>query len=226
MERLPGVAAAHRITREAALVPDPRRLAGELAANLAKLHGVPVPHPAPQYLRTMLARDAIAHYRAYLDTLPQAYPALEWGLRWCEIHAPAREETTLIHRDYRTGNYLVDSGHLSGVLDWEFTACGNPLEDIGWLTVRYWRFARPDRVVGGIAGVDDFIPAYARASGRQVSAEDLRYWQVMGNLRWATIVLQQAERHLAGGETSLELALTGHITGQLELEILDLTGAA
>ena len=224
MQRLPGVAAGHKVTRDLKLVPDPARLAGELAANLARLHRIKPTHPGLGFLRTMLARDNIGHYRSYLDTLPRAYPVLEWGLRWCEINAPAREETTFIHRDYRTGNYLVHDGHLAGVLDWEFPAFGNPLEDVGWMCARCWRFAHPDLPVGGIAKLGDFIPEYERASGRTVSPQELNYWQVMAHLRWATIALQQVERHLSG-DTSLELALTGHIIGQLELEILKLTGA-
>jgi aminoglycoside phosphotransferase (APT) family kinase protein len=224
MERLPGVAGAHLITRDSKLTPDPARLAGELAENLARVHRIPIEHPALGFLKKALARENIAHYRAYLDTLSQAYPALEWGLRWCELNVPEREEITFIHRDYRTGNYLVHEGRLSGVLDWEFPAFGNPLEDVAWICVRYWRFARPDREVGGITGVEDFIPVYERGSGRRVSRHDLDYWQVMGNLRWAVIALQQAERHLSGTEPALELALTGHIIGQLELEILNLTG--
>jgi len=226
MQRLPGVAAGHRVTRDSNLVPDRGRLARELAENLARLHRITPAHAGLEFLRTMLARDCIAHYRSYLDTLSHPYPALEWGLRWCEINAPGREETTFIHRDYRTGNYLVHDGRLAGVLDWEFPAFGNPLEDVGWICARCWRFARPDRVVGGIAGVEDFIPEYERVSGRRVSPDDLNYWQVMAHLRWAIIALQQVERHLSGIEPSLELALTGHIVGQLELEILNLAVAA
>ncbi|MBI3918968.1 MAG: phosphotransferase family protein [Betaproteobacteria bacterium] len=224
MQRLPGVAAGHKVTRDPKLVPDRARLARELAANLARLHRIKPTHPGLGFLRTTLARDNIGHYRSYLDTLPRAYPVLEWGLRWCEINAPAREETTFIHRDYRTGNYLVHDSHLAGVLDWEFPAFGNPLEDVGWMCARCWRFARPDLPVGGIAELGDFIPAYERVSGRAVSPQELNYWQVMAHLRWAMIALQQVERHLAG-DASLELALTGHIIGQLELEILNLTGA-
>lgn len=224
MQRLPGVAAGHRVTRDEKLVPDPGQLARELAANLARLHRIKPTQPGLGFLKTMLARDDIAHYRSYLDTLSQAYPVLEWGLRWCEINAPQRQETTFIHRDYRTGNFLVHDGHLSGVLDWEFPAFGNPLEDIGWICARCWRFARPDLTVGGIAGVEDFIPEYERVSGRHVSPQDLDYWQVMAHLRWAVIALQQVGRHLSGTDPSLELALTGHILGQLELEILNLTG--
>lgn len=225
MQRLPGVAAGHQVTRDPKLVPDPAGLARELAANLARLHRITLDHPGLGFLRKMLARDNIAHYRSYLDAVPRAYPVLEWGLRWCEINAPPQEETTFIHRDYRTGNYLVHDGHLAGVLDWEFPAFGNPLEDVGWICARCWRFARPDLPVGGIAQLEDFIPEYERVSGRTVAPSDLAYWQVMAHLRWAVIALQQVERHLSGAEPALELALTGHIIGQLELEILNLTGA-
>lgn len=225
MERLPGVSAGHRLTRDSKLVPDGRRLACELAANLARLHRITPAHTGLDFLPTMLARGCIAHYRGYLDTLSHPYPALEWGLRWCEINAPQREVTAFIHRDYRTGNYLVHDGHLAGILDWEFSAFGNPLEDIGWLCARCWRFARPDLMVGGIAGVGDFLPEYERVSGRQVAPGDLKYWQVMAHLRWAIIALQQLERHLSGTQRSLELALTGHMVGQIELEVLNLTEA-
>ena len=171
----------------------------------------------------MMARDCIAHYRRYLDTLSHPYPVLEWGLRWCEINAPEREETTFIHRDYRTGNYLVHEGKLAGLLDWEFAALGNPLEDIGWICAKCWCFRHEHHIVGGVADLDDFIPAYEAASGRRVPPDALRYWQVMAHIRWAIIALQQAQRHLSGVEPSLELALTGKIVAELEWDVLQLT---
>jgi hypothetical protein len=45
----------------------------------------------------------------------------------------------------------------------------------------------------------------------------------MAHLRWAVIALQQRERHRSAIEPSLELALTGHIVSDLELEVLALT---
>jgi aminoglycoside phosphotransferase (APT) family kinase protein len=222
MQRLPGIASGHRITREAALIPYPARLARELAENLAHLHAIS-PRRELGFLPTMLARDSIAHYRQYLDQLDEPHPALEWGLRWCELNAPAAEETTLIHRDYRTGNYLVDGGRLAGVLDWEFAAFGNPLEDVGWIFAKCWRFAGKRLPCGGIAGADDFLVPYQRASGRTVTPAALVYWQVMAHIRWSVIALQQAQRHLSGVEPSLELALTGRIVAELEHEIVALT---
>ena len=226
MQRLPGIASGHRITREAALVPDRAGLARELAANLARLHTIQPPQPQIGFLATTLARDNIAHYRNYLDQVPDAHPALEWGLRWCELHAPRDEETTFIHRDYRTGNYLVHDGRLAGVLDWEFAAFGNPLEDVGWIFAKCWRFAGKDRPAGGIAAARDFLAPYEETSGRTVTPEALVYWQVMAHIRWAIIALQQAARHLSGEERSLELALTGRIVAELEYEIVSLTANA
>ncbi len=223
MQRLPGIASGHRVTREAALVPDRAQLACELAENLARLHHLKPPQPKLPFLPVMLARDNVAHYRNYLDQLPNTQPALEWGLRWCEINAPRDEETTFIHRDYRTGNYLVHEGHLAGVLDWEFAAFGNPLEDVGWIFAKCWRFAGKQLPCGGIAAAADFLAPYELASGRTVTPAALVYWQVMAHIRWAIIALQQAQRHLSGVERSLELALTGRIVAELEYEILTLT---
>jgi aminoglycoside phosphotransferase (APT) family kinase protein len=226
MQRLPGVASGHRVTRDPAIVPDGARLAGELAENLARLHALTPAHPGLGFLPTMLARDCIAHYRRFLDGMNDSFPVLEWGLRWCEINAATHEETTFIHRDYRTGNYLVHNGRLAGVLDWEFAAFGNPLEDVGWIFAKCWRFAGKNRPAGGIAETADFIEPYERACGRRVTPQALVYWQVMAHLRWAVIALQQARRHLSGDEPSLELALTGHIVAELESEIVNLTGSA
>jgi aminoglycoside phosphotransferase (APT) family kinase protein len=224
MQRLPGIATGYRVARDPTLVPDRRRLARELAANLARIHAVQVSGSAASFLKRSLARENVARYRGYLDTLAEPYPVLEWGLRWCERNAPVREETTFVHRDYRTGNYLVDHGGLTGVLDWEFAGFGNPHEDVGWLFAKCWRFGQHQYPVGGVAYAEDFLAEYELRAKRPVDATALKYWQVMAHVRWAMIALQQRERHRSGAESSLELALTGHLLSDLELEILELTG--
>ncbi|MBX3717988.1 MAG: phosphotransferase, partial [Burkholderiales bacterium] len=131
----------------------------------------------------------------------------------------------LLHRDYRTGNYLVHEGRLAAVLDWEFAGWGDPREDLGWMLARCWRFSRPDREAGGVGTAADFLAGYAQGGGRETTAGETRYWQAMAHLRWAVIALEQAERHRSGAQPSLELALTAHIVPELEQEILALTEA-
>ena len=220
MEKLPGVAAGHKVVR---LKFDRIALAHELAQTAARIHAIRPPLSELPFLKTCLARDVIAACRTYLDTLDEPHPVLEWGLRWCERRAPTHEETTFVHRDFRTGNYLLHEGKFAGLLDWEFAALGNPLEDIGWICAKCWCFRHEHHIVGGVADLDDFIPAYEAASGRKVPPDALRYWQVMAHIRWSIIALQQAQRHLSGAEPSLELALTGKIVAELEWEVLQLT---
>ena len=216
-----GVAAGHLLVRDETLGgPRPallERLGEELARiqtiepGRAGLEWLPVPEPSP-------ALAAVAEYRAALDAHPKPRPALEWGLRWLEREAPETERLVLVHSDYRTGNFIVGEDGLRGVLDWEFARWGDSLEDPGWLSARAWRFNRYDRRAGGLGDLADF----ARGYGRALPPRALHYWEVMAHVRWAVIAIHQGERHSSGRQPSLELALTGRIVDEVELEILTL----
>jgi aminoglycoside phosphotransferase (APT) family kinase protein len=230
MERVPGVAAGHRLVKDDALVPDRARLARELGENLARLHLLAPPLAGLEFLGAPPhnpALERVAFYRECLDGLggAGAFPVLEWALRWCERNTPHPAPPVLLHRDYRTGNYLVHEGRLAAMLDWEFAGWGDPLEDIGWFLARCWRFGRTEREAGGIGTAHDFLAGYRHIGGRAVTLDETRFWQALAHARWAVIALQQAERHRGGAESSLELALTSHIVPELEWEILALTGA-
>ena len=128
----------------------------------------------------------------------------------------------LIHQDFRTGNYMIDAAGLTGILDWEFAAWGDPMTDIGWFCARCWRFGAEELEAGGIAPRADFYRGYEQASGRRIDAAAVHFWEAMAHIRWAVIALQQAHRHIAGGERSLELALTGRLVPELELSTIAL----
>ncbi|WP_246080717.1 hypothetical protein [Nonomuraea mesophila] len=49
------------------------------------------------------------------------------------------------------------------MLDRELAHVGDPLEDLGWLCVKSWRFGSP-LPVGGFGHYDDLIDAYERAA--------------------------------------------------------------
>lgn len=225
MRKVAGVAAGHKLVKDPGISIDRVRLAARLGEELAKIHALAPPQPTMEFLGTPSRRpaiDRITEYRRHLDALDAARPALEYGLAWAERHAPEPAAITLTHQDYRTGNYLVDENGLAAILDWEFAAWGDPDSDIGWFCARCWRFGAVDREAGGIGARADFLRGYERQSGRGVDPRRVRFWEVMAHLRWAVIALQQAERHLSGREWSLELALTGRIPAELELEVLRL----
>ncbi|PPA03623.1 phosphotransferase family protein [Pseudomonas sp. MWU12-2312b] len=226
MRRIGGTAAGHILVKDQSFAPDRVQLAEQLGRELAKIHSVTPPNAELDFLTSYdnaPATQRIARHRAFLDAHYCAYPALEWGLRWLERHAPPRDIVTLIHGDYRTGNYMVDERGLTGILDWEFAGWGDPLEDIGWFCAKCWRFGKVAAEAGGIGARADFYRGYEAVSGRRLDREAVHYWEVMAHVNWAVIAIQQAERHCSGEENSLLLALTGHIVPELEWEILNLT---
>lgn len=221
MHCVTGTAAGHKLAKAEAN----DELAAELGCNLARIHAI-TDSPDLAFVEKPLlppAEATIADYRAHLDALPDRHPAVEWGLQWLESNAPDPVTPVFCHRDYRTGNYMVDDGQLTAVLDWEFAGWNDPMEDIGWLTAKCWRFGANDREVGGIGSLGAFLAAYEAESGRRIDRDQIGYWQVMAHVRWAVIALQQADRFVTGGERNLELALTAHIVPELELEILNQT---
>lgn len=233
MRRVGGTAAGHRLVKESALGGDRVALTQRLGEEIAKIQRVQ-PSPALAFLEKPDIHPAL-HFvnksRAYLDAYHTPYPALEWGLRWLEQNVPDRaswknEQLVLAHRDFRTGNYMVDERGLTAVLDWEFAAWSHPLEDLGWLCARCWRFGQQGeaKAVGGIGAREELLAGYNRVAGTSVQPADLYYWEVFGELRWAMIAIGQGERHISGREPSLELALTSHIVPELELHILRMTG--
>src|SRR5262249_10885128 len=163
----------------------------------------------------------IAGFRAYLDR-PNPRPVLEWATHWLETHIPAPLPPVLCHRDFRTGNYMLDGPELTGILDWEFAGWGDPDEDIGWFCCQGWRFARFDREAGGITRREAFYAAYEASSGRRLEPERIRFWEVLANVRWAIIALQQSDRVLLGGAHDLSTAIIGRRAGECELELLAL----
>lgn len=224
MRRADGVAVGPRVVRDTSLGGDRDALIRRLAAELARIHAIRPdsdlaflgPPPADP------AAAAVALYRGWLDALDAANPVLEWTLAWLARQAPAEQDVAFCHRDFRTGNYMVDGAGLTAILDWEFAGWSDPHEDLAWFCTKYWRFGGTALEAGGIAHRRALVAAYESATERAVEPRRLDYWEIMSNVRWCLVALQQGERHLSGEEPSLELALVGRRPPEMEWEMLRL----
>jgi len=227
MERLEGEAIARRLLRDDRYAVARERLTGELGAAAAAIHAISL-----DGLKSLEAPDghpaeaAIAGLESELDRVGEPHPALELGLRWLRRHLPEPVPPGLVHGDLRTGNLLVDEHGLVGVLDWELCHGGDPAEDLGWLCIRSWRFGADDRPAGGFGSRDELLAAYAAAGGREVTREELRFWEAFANVRWGVICLVQAHAHLSGAVRSLERAAIGRRTCEPEWDLLAMVGEA
>ena len=125
MRHVEGVALGPKVVKDQSLGGDRKALGQTLGRELAKIHSIRPPVAELDFLNIPDAHPAInviASLRQHLDEMREIRPALEWGLRWAELNIPAPQEITLVHQDFRSGNYLLDSEGLNGILDWEFAA--------------------------------------------------------------------------------------------------------
>ena len=212
MERVDGETIGRRIVRR-----PPPALAVELAEELAKIHAIP-----PERVPFLHGGDVLARFERELDSVAEPHPAIEYGLRWLRDHRPERLPDVVSHGDFRIGNVVVSERGLEYLLDWEFAHLSDPREDLAWPLVRAWRFGADDLRLGGVGEVEPYLARYAELTGREVGAEELYWWEVLGNVKWAIGALTQSRRHLSGRDRSVELAILGRLAAETEYELLDL----
>ena len=213
-----GETIARKILRDERFASARSVLVPQMASALAALHAID-----PDSVIGLPTMDQVQQYRQTLDTLNeslhQAHPAFELAFRWLERNRPEKTRRCLVHGDFRLGNLMVDDEGLRAVLDWELAHVGDPMEDLGWLCVRAWRFgsALP---VAGLGDYEILLSAYENASGLKVDRELVRWWEVLGTLKWGIMCMIQASSHLLGHIRSHEMATIGRRVCENEYDLL------
>ena len=224
MSFVDGTSVAPRILRKPEFEGARAALTPQLAESLARIHAIdaagldgvlPASPDDP-------AVAQIVEWERQLDEIGDPLPAVELGLRWLRANAPDPAEPSLVHGDFRLGNFIVDEKGLAAVIDWELAHLGDPAEDIGWLCIRSWRFGNDELPVAGVGELDEFLAAYEAAGGGSVDRERVRYWEAFGNAKWAVICARQAHDHLTGVRRSHELASLGRRICEPEWDMLEL----
>lgn len=230
MDRIEGESVGSRVVRAPQLAEARKALPEQMGRQLARIHAVEPGTagltflPAPGVAGGP-AQRALALGRRQLDEAEEAHPALEWGFRWLEKNAPVCRNPVLAHGDFRLGNVMVGPEGLRAIFDWEFSHIGDPAEDLAWPSVRSWRFGQDKLKFGGVGDPEEFYRAYEEAGGRPVDRSAVRFWEIIGNLRWAVGCLAQARRHLTKQAPSVELASLGRRSAEMEAELIDLIEA-
>ena len=212
MRRVAGETIARRILRDAAYRPARQVLVGQVGAFAAGLHALPVPDGLP-------APDPLAALRAELAAFDQVSPVFELALDTLEADRPPARRPVIVHGDLRLGNLIVGPDGLRAVLDWELVHAGSPAEDLGWFCVKAWRFG-VDAPAAGLGRREQLLAAYRAAGGADLTLDELRWWEILGTLRWGVICMTQARAHLSGAHRSVELAAIGRRACEQEWDLL------
>ena len=137
---------------------------------------------------------------------------------WLGRNMPDSPEATIVHGDYRLGNVMMAArapAELVAIFDWELSTIGDPLADIGYMTVTWVEPGDPEDTMfagagavtrrEGFLGRDELIARYEERSGRSMSA--LNWYQALALWKAAVFMEGNYKRFQAGNSDDQYLAL-------------------
>jgi aminoglycoside phosphotransferase (APT) family kinase protein len=128
---------------------------------------------------------------------------------WLAANMPGSPEATIVHGDYRLGNTMVANdppARVIAIFDWELSTIGDPLADLGYMTVTWVQPGDPaDTMFSSLSAVtrregfptrDELVAYYEQRTGRSMS--DLRWYQALALWKAAVFMEGNYKRSLAG----------------------------
>lgn len=220
MSHVEGEALGRKIVRDeqfATIRPQLARRAGEI---LAAIHAID-PGKLPELPRVTTERDVATLFDNY-RRWSEPRPVFELAFRWAKERMPRADATPrLVHGDFRNGNMLVRPDGVSAVLDWELAHIGDPMRDLGWICTAAWRYSVIDKPVGGFGAREDLMAGYEAAGGGRVDPQVLKFWELLGSLRWGVMCIGMGHR-ARQSDRPVELSMIGRRTSENEIDLMRL----
>lgn len=184
------------------------RVSAAMVSTLASLHSIDVSHPPLSTLGKpagFVARQVRGWTERWERARTEDVPEMEALAQWLAARLPDDPgRPTIVHGDFKLDNVLLDSRspeRVAGVFDWEMSALGDPLIDVG-IFLAYWRPATapagPVTDRPGWWSRERLIEEYARESGRDLSR--IRFYETFALFKIA-VVIQQIYFRFVRGQT-------------------------
>lgn len=151
--------------------------------------------------------------KTYRSDCIEPVPILDAAFRWLRRNLPSIDRITLVHGDYRSGNYLYDdSGRITAMLDWELCHLGDPMEDVGWACMKFW--SGGDLAVG-LMSREELYRGYEQLTETPVNEERVFFYEIVGNVKMATIALSGVKSFCEAKTTHVLLGVVGFMVPRL-----------
>jgi aminoglycoside phosphotransferase (APT) family kinase protein len=214
--RMEGESIARKILRDDEFATAREVFIDDCARELVAIHSL---DPEPVIGALPSVDDPVAGQRSTYEMLDDPHSVFDLALRWLDDNRPEPRAPRIVHGDFRMGNFLIGPDGMIAVLDWELSHLGDPVEDLGWLVARAWRFGGAGEV-GGLGTREQLLTAYEAAGGATVTPADLRWWEVLASLRWGVITMFMGDEHRRGNTRSVEQAAIGRRVVETEYDVM------
>ena len=220
MQSVGGETIPRKILRDDSYKNIRNKLPYEIGKSLAQIHKTKL--EKLQDLEKITFSESLEKLFIIYESFDQPQPVFDLAFKWLENQKILDYEEVLVHGDYRFGNFIISEKKLESIIDWELAHIGNPMEDLGWLCVRSWRFGNVNKRAAGLGDVDDLIAGYESNSKIKIDKSQLDMWQLYGSLKWGIICMVQTFAHLSGAVKSLEKAAIGRRVSETEFDLMNM----
>ncbi|MEZ5557883.1 MAG: phosphotransferase family protein [Pseudomonadales bacterium] len=222
MQWLDGEALGARIVRSPELAALRPKLAYECGQIMARIHGIDLAAAGlAGKLQSATPEQFVRQTWERYQALETPQPMIDYAARWLLEHLPRNPRQTLVHNDFRNGNFMVDANGVVAVLDWEIAHVGDPMRDLGWICTNSWRFGG-DKPVGGFGDYEDLFAGYESVSGTPVDPDHVKFWEVFGSFWWAVGCLGMAEHYRVGPDQTVERPAIGRRSSECQVDCVNL----
>ncbi|MGA8057578.1 MAG: phosphotransferase family protein [Candidatus Binataceae bacterium] len=181
-----------------------RAIAQQLATIAARLHTLDWRKLGVDFLPATTPETAAAQQISYWESLflkhrMEPHPVMVAAFIWLKEHQPIARRISIVHGDFRFGNFLYEEDRINAMLDWEMVHLGDPVEDIAWAYRSLWG---PQAFLS----LDEFVSRYTELSGISVDPDTLRFYRLLGEVKHSIISLTGARSFMDGRTRNLFLA--------------------
>ena len=144
-------------------------------------------------------RQVNAMRRIWEEDRLEEEPVMEMAYQWLVANAPPLDRVSIVHGDYRSGNFLFDEaeGRITAWLDWEGAALGDRHQDLTYAALPTFQHVAEDGeavLASGMMTEEALYAAYGVASGLPVDPDRIRYYRIYNRYLVCILTLAASAR--------------------------------
>jgi len=183
------------------------RLGPQFVGLLAKLHTIDTASVdgMAHFARAEVGSNASviaqvnAMRRIWEEDRVEEEPIMEIVYRWLIANAPPLDHVSIVHGDYRSGNFLFDEakGEITAWLDWEGATFGDRHQDLTYAAMPSFAHIAEDGqtvLASGMMSQQELYAVYEAASGLKVDPKRIAYFNIFNRYLIAILTLAASSR--------------------------------
>ena len=159
--------------------------------------------------------------RVWDEDADEDIPLLRLAAGWLRRNAPSLDKPSLVHGDYRLGNFLFTEHdmRITAHLDWELGRIGDRHQDLAWTTNAAFKTFAADgktQLVCSMLPEAEFFEQYQKAAGVTVNPRTLHWYKIYNSFSLAILMLGTGYRIARNAKTHQDVLVTylmgiGHV---------------